>query len=72
MFHIACRLFLPVSKNVTDTNENFTLEKILTPLDDLVVSHKEKWSYRDKSGASVQADAICVLSPCNWLHPADE
>ena len=33
-------------------------KKVLTSPDDLVVSHKEKRSYRDKSGASVQADAI--------------
>jgi hypothetical protein len=33
-------------------------KKIPTPPDDLVVSHKEKRSYRDKSGALVQDDAI--------------
>lgn len=33
-------------------------KKVLTPPDDLVVSHKEKRVFRDKSGASTQANAI--------------
>ena len=33
-------------------------KKVLTPPDDLVVSHQERRSYRDKSRAIIQADAI--------------